>query len=504
MNLPRAFARLRPWPWPPSPLSRRWGLTGCNDATRTATQPAGEATSTAPTADTTTADADESPAPATPTQSTTSAAPLPSAPTSSAPAGTGGLRSRLLDAAELPGFNADYRWTEGHPAPASRRGRRPLPALRAAGDRRDRVACPPLPARPTGGTQDRASELVAEFPDSTTARRAFAVLKAWRAQCADRLGGYKTSEVGDLQDVSVAGGTGGWYLLTYGPVAGDPDAPSSTPRAWRWSAPGSRWWRWCWPARTTTTSRARSRWSPPCSGPRTGWAERLGRSDPRALASERVSAASPLDRMWDRGRVSFRARRARLRSKSWHIGQCAVAAGLAWFLAHDVVGHPRPFFAPDRRGRLPRHVLRPAAAPGRRGHHRRGHRRLPRRPAAAADRHRRLAGHGAGRAGDVDTLLLNAGTLFVTQAAVQGIVVVTFAAAPGYALTRWVDALIGGAVALVAAAVVPRAPLRRPRSRPRSSYDASRSCSGRGRERRGRRRRAGACRCSPTRAAPSG
>jgi uncharacterized membrane protein YgaE (UPF0421/DUF939 family) len=61
------------------------------------------------------------------------------------------------------------------------------------------------------------------------------------------------------------------------------------------------------------------------------------------------------------------------------------------------------------------------------------------------------------------TLLLNAGTLFVTQAAVQGIVVVAFAAAPGYALTRWEDALIGGAVALLAAAVVPRAPLRRPR-----------------------------------------
>jgi uncharacterized membrane protein YgaE (UPF0421/DUF939 family) len=61
------------------------------------------------------------------------------------------------------------------------------------------------------------------------------------------------------------------------------------------------------------------------------------------------------------------------------------------------------------------------------------------------------------------TLLLNAGTLFVTQAAVQGIVVVTFAAGPGYSFTRWLDALIGGGVALVAAAVVPRAPLRRPR-----------------------------------------
>ncbi len=58
---------------------------------------------------------------------------------------------------------------------------------------------------------------------SFRARRAFAVLKAWRAQCADRLGRFKTSEVGDLQDVSVASGTGGWYLLTYGPVAGDPD-----------------------------------------------------------------------------------------------------------------------------------------------------------------------------------------------------------------------------------------------------------------------------------------
>ena len=76
----------------------------------------------------------------------------------------------------------------------------------------------------TGGTQDRASELVAEFPDSTTARRAFAVLKAWRAQCADQLKRFDTSRVGALQDVSVDGGTGGWYLLTYGPVTGDPDA----------------------------------------------------------------------------------------------------------------------------------------------------------------------------------------------------------------------------------------------------------------------------------------
>ena len=59
--------------------------------------------------------------------------------------------------------------------------------------------------------------------------------------------------------------------------------------------------------------------------------------------------------------------------------------------------------------------------------------------------------------------LLDGGQLFVTQAAVQSIVVSTLLPDPDAALTRWTDALIGGAVALVAATVVPAAPLRRPR-----------------------------------------
>ncbi len=169
------------------------------------------------------------------------------------------------------------------------------------------------------------------------------------------------------------------------------------------------------------------------------------------------------ERAWDRGRVSFRARRARLRSKSWHIGQCAVAAGVAWWLANDVFGHPRPFFAPivaviclgTSYGQRLRRVVEVTlgVAVG----------------VFLADLLLLLIGTGPWQVtvlvalAMTITLLLNAGTLFVTQAAVQGIVVVTFAAAPGYALTRWLDALIGGAVALVAAAVVPRAPLRRPR-----------------------------------------
>ena len=60
-------------------------------------------------------------------------------------------------------------------------------------------------------------------------------------------------------------------------------------------------------------------------------------------------------------------------------------------------------------------------------------------------------------------LLLDGGQLFVNQAAVQSIVVATLIADPGAAFTRWTDALVGGAVALLAATVVPAAPLRRPR-----------------------------------------
>jgi uncharacterized membrane protein YccC len=60
-------------------------------------------------------------------------------------------------------------------------------------------------------------------------------------------------------------------------------------------------------------------------------------------------------------------------------------------------------------------------------------------------------------------LLLDSGQVFVIQAAVQSIVITALMPAPGQAFTRWTDALIGGAVALVAATVVPAAPLRRPR-----------------------------------------
>jgi hypothetical protein len=73
-------------------------------------------------------------------------------------------------------------------------------------------------------SHDSAGELVATFPDPATARRAYAVLDSWRGTCADRLRRFRHRDVGAVRDVPVGAGRAGWHLLTYGPVAGDPDA----------------------------------------------------------------------------------------------------------------------------------------------------------------------------------------------------------------------------------------------------------------------------------------
>ena len=170
---------------------------------------------------------------------------------------------------------------------------------------------------------------------------------------------------------------------------------------------------------------------------------------------------------WDlvlaRGRLSFWARVHRLRSKGWQVAQAAVAAGVAWFLASDVLGHDTPFFAPI------------AAVVGLGTSYGQRWRRVAEVTLGVAigvliaDVLVVWMGSGAWQMTLIvalamsTALLVDAGVLLVTQAAVQSIVVAALVPAPGQALLRWTDALLGGAVALVAATVVPRAPLRRPR-----------------------------------------
>jgi uncharacterized membrane protein YgaE (UPF0421/DUF939 family) len=172
---------------------------------------------------------------------------------------------------------------------------------------------------------------------------------------------------------------------------------------------------------------------------------------------------SPLDLLRVRNRMSFGARVKRLRSKGYQIGQCAIAAGVAWFVAADVLGHPTPFFAPiaavvslgTSYGQRLRRVgeVTFGVAVG----------------VLVADLLVLWIGQGAWQLVLVVALamsfafLLDGGQLLVTQAAVQSIVVASLVPDPGDALLRWTDALIGGGVALVAATLVPAAPLRRPR-----------------------------------------
>ncbi|WP_139977365.1 FUSC family protein [Nocardioides litoris] len=173
--------------------------------------------------------------------------------------------------------------------------------------------------------------------------------------------------------------------------------------------------------------------------------------------------AAPLDRVQQRSRRSLRERLQRFRDKRWQIAQCAVAAGVAWFIARDLLGHDVPVFAPI------------AAVVSLGTSYAQRLRRVAEVTAGVAigvflgDLLVALLGSGAWQIALIVGLamtaavMLDAGTLFVNQAAIQSLFVAALVPTTGDSLLRWTDALVGGAVALVAATVVPAAPLRRPR-----------------------------------------
>lgn len=173
--------------------------------------------------------------------------------------------------------------------------------------------------------------------------------------------------------------------------------------------------------------------------------------------------------MWDRARrrLAPRLRGAvgRLRSSAVPIVQCGVAAGLAWLVAHDLVGHPRPFFAPiaavislglSLANRLPRAVeLVVGVSLG----------------VLVGDLIIAWIGSGWWQITVVVILAVavavfaNGGTLLVNQAGASAVLVATLLP-PGEAggLDRCVDALVGGLVGVLVAAVLPTdpvAPVRR-------------------------------------------
>ncbi|HKP17133.1 MAG TPA: FUSC family protein [Gaiellaceae bacterium] len=147
-----------------------------------------------------------------------------------------------------------------------------------------------------------------------------------------------------------------------------------------------------------------------------------------------------------------------LRTLALPIAQAAVAAGLAWYLAHDVVGHRNAFFAPiaalialgiattNRPRRVVELTLGVAVGIG------------------VGDVLVWGIGSGAWQLGLVVFLamaaavLIGGGPLFVSQAASSAVLVATLVG--GHNGSRFVDALIGGAVGLGVLAAIPGNPLR--------------------------------------------
>lgn len=163
-------------------------------------------------------------------------------------------------------------------------------------------------------------------------------------------------------------------------------------------------------------------------------------------------------------RRSTRARLQRLRQRAFFIGQCGAAAGAAWAFSRYLLDHPTPFFAPvaamltlgmsyGQRLRRALEVMVGVAV-----------------GVFFGDVFVHFFGSGPWQVALVVVVsmavavLLGAGALIVTQAGVNGAVVITLLAQPGTAVNRWLDALVGGAIALAVATVVPAAPLRRPRA----------------------------------------
>jgi uncharacterized membrane protein YgaE (UPF0421/DUF939 family) len=164
-----------------------------------------------------------------------------------------------------------------------------------------------------------------------------------------------------------------------------------------------------------------------------------------------------------RSRASIRRRVDRWRSRVFFIAQCALAAGVAWALARYVVGHRQPFFAPvaamvclgfsfgQRLRRVAEVMVGVAVGVG------------------VGDLFVRFFGTGVPQIVFVIALamsvavLLGAGTLMTTQAGVQAAIVTTLLPNPGAGFSRWLDAVLGGVVALAAATIAPAAAIRKPR-----------------------------------------
>lgn len=219
-------------------LTLTFAVTGCGGGTKDRTQesPSASTTSASPTpapSESPSESPTESPtgpatgSPSTPPEPSKSEPPEPK-PTEDSRR----LADQPLSAQEVPGFNAEYSWTVASNRTSEGRqlvGTCHKFAMTSIGAAK--VAVRTYQAAPQLDDRDStAANLVAEFADTRTAKRAYEVLKSWSGQCAEELVKHETHDIGKLQSVQLPAGlspataAADWYLLTYGPVKGDQDA----------------------------------------------------------------------------------------------------------------------------------------------------------------------------------------------------------------------------------------------------------------------------------------
>jgi uncharacterized membrane protein YgaE (UPF0421/DUF939 family) len=172
-------------------------------------------------------------------------------------------------------------------------------------------------------------------------------------------------------------------------------------------------------------------------------------------------AAPLIEEAAERSRVSWGTRVERLRLAWRSIFQASVSAALAWWIATELLGHPRPFFAPVSA------IITLGITVGQR----------PQRAAevaigvalgiAVADLLVLEIGTGTAQLALVVCLataaaiFLGSGQMLATQAAVSAALVATLQPpTDGFSFERFLDALVGGGVALlINALVLPARPL---------------------------------------------
>jgi uncharacterized membrane protein YgaE (UPF0421/DUF939 family) len=185
-------------------------------------------------------------------------------------------------------------------------------------------------------------------------------------------------------------------------------------------------------------------------------------SEASSLRRLELRAFDLSDRTLRRGRASASRRVDRLRQRSFMIIECSITAGLAWLLAGQLIRHEVPYFAPVAA------TLVLGATSGQRL--RRGVEVAIGVTVGVALGDIWLAFFGTGTWQIMLVIaistslatLLGAGPLIMSQAGAQSIAVIVLAPNLGYGINRWIDAVIGCALALLVATVAPSGPLRRP------------------------------------------